>query len=355
MPLPFLLLGAAAVMGCLGVGAAASASDKRREAESNFEEAEEVVEDAQAALMKAKDAATGALAKLGQRKLEMQSAILGEFVRVLEPIKSFVFDEMQDQEDVSRPEYSLTSGDLPEIESAAFSAEEALKAGAGGIGTGALVAVGAFSATKWLAVAGTGKAIATLSGVAATNATLAWLGGGTLTAGGMGVAGGMAVLGGAVAGPAILVMGWLMDSKASKRLEESRMALEQAEAAAEEMKAGAEVLRGIKKRSDEIHKVIDGLAIRLEAMTKSLALVVDNLPSRRSSLRKLAFWKSSHDPRLLTEGEVNALYIAKCTADVLHAMLNVPVLDESGAITAKSKELLKVASKHMKAIAEASA
>ena len=44
--------------------------------------------------------------------------------------------------------------------------------------------------------ASTGAAISGLTGVAATNATLAWLGGGALSAGGFGVAGGMAVLGG---------------------------------------------------------------------------------------------------------------------------------------------------------------
>ena len=43
--------------------------------------------------------------------------------------------------------------------------------------------------------ASTGTAISSLSGVAATNATLAWLGGGTLAAGGLGMAGGAIVLG----------------------------------------------------------------------------------------------------------------------------------------------------------------
>lgn len=41
------------------------------------------------------------------------------------------------------------------------------------------------------ATAGTGTAISSLSGAAATNATLAWLGGGSLASGGYGVAGGM--------------------------------------------------------------------------------------------------------------------------------------------------------------------
>ena len=46
-------------------------------------------------------------------------------------------------------------------------------------------------------------AIASLSGVAATNATMAWFGGGALAAGGSGMAGGMMVLGGIIAAPII--------------------------------------------------------------------------------------------------------------------------------------------------------
>ena len=62
------------------------------------------------------------------------------------------------------------------------------------------------TAAMWVATtfgtASTGTAISALSGAAAQNAALAWLGGGALTAGGSGMAGGSAVL--AMAGP----VGW---------------------------------------------------------------------------------------------------------------------------------------------------
>ena len=63
--------------------------------------------------------------------------------------------------------------------------------------------------------------IGALSGAAATNATLAWLGGGSLAAGGFGMAGGMAVLGGIVAGPALALGGVFLDSKAEDKLYEA--------------------------------------------------------------------------------------------------------------------------------------
>lgn len=79
--------------------------------------------------------------------------------------------------------------------------------GAGtGFAAGAAVASMAPTAAMWVATtfgtASTGTAISTLSGAAATNATLAWLGGGALAAGGGGTAAGTALL--AMAGP----IGW---------------------------------------------------------------------------------------------------------------------------------------------------
>ena len=75
-----------------------------------------------------------------------------------------------------------------------------------GIGTG--IAVASVSPTiamgiaTTFGVASTGTAISSLSGAAAVNATLAWLGGGTLAAGGSGILGGGLLLG--MAGP----VGW---------------------------------------------------------------------------------------------------------------------------------------------------
>ncbi len=95
---------------------------------------------------------------------------------------------------------------------------EAVKAGvniAAGVAGGAAVAAAAPTAAMWIATtfgtASTGTAISSLSGAAATNAALAWLGGGTVAAGGTGMAGGQALLvmagpiGWAIAGGAVVV------------------------------------------------------------------------------------------------------------------------------------------------------
>ncbi|WP_305421171.1 hypothetical protein [Photobacterium leiognathi] len=95
----------------------------------------------------------------------------------------------------------------------------ALSAGFGGV-LGGTAAVGAWGLVSVIGSASTGTAIATLSGAAATNATLAWFGGGALAAGGAGMSGGMMVLGGIVAAPMIFF--------ATKKANEKTEQLEQA-------------------------------------------------------------------------------------------------------------------------------
>lgn len=63
-----------------------------------------------------------------------------------------------------------------------------------GVGAGTAAAVGGATIVAAIGTASTGTAIATLSGAAATNATLALIGGGTLAAGGGGILLGTAIL-----------------------------------------------------------------------------------------------------------------------------------------------------------------
>lgn len=91
----------------------------------------------------------------------------------------------------------------------------------GGAGAGSAALAGSWSVVSLVGAASTGTAISTLSGVAATNATLAWFGGGALAAGGAGMAGGTAVLGGIALFPVIGFMSWHSRAKAAKVAQET--------------------------------------------------------------------------------------------------------------------------------------
>lgn len=83
--------------------------------------------------------------------------------------------------------YFLGYGDLK-------TANRQMIIGSASAGAGAAFTSGAMLMASTYGVAGTGTAISSLSGAAATNASLAWLGGGTVASGGGGMAAGAAVL-----------------------------------------------------------------------------------------------------------------------------------------------------------------
>lgn len=89
-----------------------------------------------------------------------------------------------------------------------------------GVGTGLATSTAAYFLVGKFALASTGTAISTLSGAAATNATLAWLGGGSIAAGGGGIAMGTTMLGGLFFIPALVVMGIFSHYSANKKIKE---------------------------------------------------------------------------------------------------------------------------------------
>jgi hypothetical protein len=97
---------------------------------------------------------------------------------------------------------------------------ETAVAAAGGLGVGAAAGVGSWTLVSAFGIASTGTPIVMLSGVAATNATLAWLGGGALAAGGGGMAAGVVTLGGLVAIPAVLFSAYFAHKEANRIIKE---------------------------------------------------------------------------------------------------------------------------------------
>ncbi len=136
---------------------------------------------------------------------------------------------------------------------------EALLGGAGGAAAGAAAggaaAYATFTAASMLGTASTGAAISGLSGVAATNATLAFLGGGSLAAGGAGIAGGTLLLTGIVAAPAaILAVGGLLWMTRRNQKQEAAVhdKLDQVDAEIAETQPGFDNLTQALTRATEI-------------------------------------------------------------------------------------------------------
>jgi hypothetical protein len=92
----------------------------------------------------------------------------------------------------------------------------ALEAAASGTVVGTVLGVGSWTAVSLLGTASTGVAIGALHGAAATTATLAWFGGGSLATGGLGMLGGSVILGGVAFLPLLVFPAWLTHSEANR-------------------------------------------------------------------------------------------------------------------------------------------
>lgn len=109
----------------------------------------------------------------------------------------------QRTKDISQSWYSKMNEIVEDYNSQIKIEKKSSIVGAGiGVGIAAMGPTAAMGIATTFGVASTGTAISALSGVAATNAALAWLGGGALAAGGGGIAAGSAFL--SLAGP----VGW---------------------------------------------------------------------------------------------------------------------------------------------------
>lgn len=225
MPLPLIIGGIAAIAGVAGVGTGIHGGVKMKEANDTMKLAQRIQERAVEKFNQKNTEITELMDNLGKQELEILSSFK-QFSDLIEKIQG-------------RPEfkeYNIDGVNLPKYEAEEL---EKVSAGAavllGGIGGAAVGTAGGFaaagvttSAVMAIGTASTGTAISTLSGVAATNATLAALGGGSLAAGGGGMALGSMILGGATLGVGLLIGGVIFNATGSKLSDKADEAYSQA-------------------------------------------------------------------------------------------------------------------------------
>jgi hypothetical protein len=125
-----------------------------------------------------------------------------------------------------------------------------------GINSGITTAVTTFAS------ASTGTAISSLSGAAATNATLAALGGGSIASGGAGMAAGAAALNFVTIGPALLVSGFVVAGQGEKAKTKARANEAEVNVAIAEMQATKSKFDAIVARAEELETLLDQLVAR---------------------------------------------------------------------------------------------
>lgn len=324
MPLPLLL----AVPALIGVGAAGvkkgvDGVGHLRESSKIRATAAERMEAANAATERQRDITSARLQDLGETKFGLYDTDLRRFVEAFRQIKNADLAELADE----RPDFAGGSLDLREIREIDFGAVDVLKTVTVASGAGAAAGMVAFGAVGSFAAASTGTSIVALNGIAASNATLAWLGGGTLAAGGAGVAGGTMVLCGVVASPLLLVTGFALDAKGSKEVEKARSDAARVTAACSESALLREVMKVVALRAKRLNELLT----RLQTMFRPLAGWTQELVEREK------------DYRAYSVSERERLMVATATALTLRHILDAPIVTAEGTVDPAAAEAVESA------------
>ncbi|WP_290920222.1 hypothetical protein [Halodesulfovibrio sp.] len=315
MPFPLLIpvvMGAAAV---LGAGKTVKAAVDNNEANDINNQADRIIRRSNEQLEAAKKLTNDALEDLGTKKLQAYSRDIKDFVTEYSKIKNIELKDSQGLSEVTQTDFSKET--LAELNQACNLAMETLSGGAAALGGGALAAFGAYSGTMMFASASTGTAISTLGGAAATNATLAWLGGGALSAGGMGIAGGTMVLGSLVAGPALLIFGGVLGAKADQKLSEAKSNREMAWNHEEEIKLVSAKLNQIQTGARFTENLLSKLRTRQRRANKSMASAIAQYGTNWNDYPK---------------EQKEVIFAAVKSIQLIKTIIDTPLLSQEGAL-----------------------
>ncbi|WP_280563524.1 MULTISPECIES: hypothetical protein [unclassified Chromohalobacter] len=236
MPLPFVLAGAALASAAYGAKKGYDGYQSHSEADAIVASAQQRYDEKREVFDAQESTATGALEALGKKELKIGQR-LGEFKVLADKLQQQLNEGRKNKLEVNIPKHKLQ-----EIEEYSYTAVGVLGTVAGAGTAGAAAGFAVYGGVMALGAASTGTAISSLAGAAATNATLAAIGGGSLATGGMGMAGGTAILGAAVAGPVLAIAGRAYNSHGEEALRNARKADEEVNEAIEKLERAIEHL-----------------------------------------------------------------------------------------------------------------
>lgn len=208
-----------------------------------------------------------------------------------------------------------------ELKDIALGAERLLA----GIGSAALGTAGAFAASgvttaaiTAFGTASTGTAISSLSGAAATNATLAILGGGTIASGGGGVALGAAILGASTLGASILIGGMIWGITNFKRLEKVNRAYDEMLKAEQEINKSCQFLKDLQVTGERFRRAFVKVQVQYDTYCDKVFRLV-------MIKRKRNWQEFTDEEKLIVEN-------ATLLATLLYAMCKVKLVLKTSSI-----------------------
>lgn len=326
MALPFIILGVAAAATAFGGKKAYDGYQKKSEAEDVLDRAQRRFETHKENFDAASERSTTQLNLLGRKELDIGENF-NEFNTLVKDLLARMAKEGHKDLALSVPQHSINK-----IENLAISATEYLTTVVGAGATGAAAGFAVYSGVMAFAAASTGTSIATLSGAAAYNATMAAIGGGSLAAGGWGMAGGAMVLGGAVVAPLIAIAGWAYDSHAEKALNNAYESSREVSAAVEKMTAAEAQLAKVQQYVDSIYASISRMH---ETFTQHYFAPLKTMHARIVERQKNNITSPIEESDAVMALIENGYKLAAIMTDVITTPLFKPVTQENGEAVVK--------------------
>lgn len=263
-----------------------SAYNHYHAAKISREEAEKIAHRVEEEVGKIRYLANDRLKYMGEIRMQALKNTVGRFISIVKRLNQGVRDkeyEMYSQIDISESE-------LEQMEIVSIDQKKMTSTIVTGIGAASAASVGAqklaIYGVQKLATASTGTAIKNLSGAAAEKATMAWLGGGSVSAGGGGMAVGasrLAMVGQAASGIMILTTAATVASMYySQKHTEATQYLADVKIWESKTMAACELMKRVVRRSDEIAILTTRLETRCEDALDSLEDIVEEFDPQNS-------------------------------------------------------------------------
>ncbi|MBR1904647.1 MAG: hypothetical protein IJ824_05695 [Alphaproteobacteria bacterium] len=322
MPIPFIGA-AAAIVATGGAVKTIDAMDDMSTAKRINREAQELADSATRRRENARTNTNSCLEKLGRTKIGIMANSMKNFVDAFGRIKNVRSRDVVGLDGLK--DFDTNSREFLDMKNDSFKASELATNGVQSIAAGTATAAAAYGTAMTFGVASTGTAIAGLSGAAATNATLAWLGGGALSAGGAGMFGGAMVLGGLVAAPALVITGLFMGAKADKALSDAHTNKDKARMYDQQVTNECTAMSAIGTRANQVTDVLNKLDKKIYDAVSDLKNVIEFFGTDAKQYNDVAMKKVAI-----------AIDVAKATKQ----MIDTPMMKENGSLTDESLRML---------------
>ena len=316
MAVPFILLGGAALAGITGAVKSVSAHTKNANAKQIVAEAQNIYDEAREMLEEQRTCTAECLKRLGVLKVDIWSKEMNDFIRTFRAFKNVRMESDVAGDERLKLKCQGTEN-LKNMEVAALKATEIARAGVASLGTGVLAGIASYGGAMMFASASTGTAIASLSGVAATNATLAWFGGGALAAAGL-----------------------IMNAKADENLASAEATAARAETAMEKMA----VMTDFMKKTASIAENYSDFLVRFRSAFYPVVNEMKYMEQRTRQKQKRMLYDSDDekiDFNSLTEAEQKKIHQAWLMAQIMCSVLSEPLLTPAGELASEAQTTLQ--------------